>query len=233
MGSFAALPFQNKANKQAARGYSNAQDELQNSKEQALNLLDPYNKAGQTALSPLTGLLTGQQFDPATGQSTAISPEQRDALLYQSPGYRFALDQTQQSLAKSQAARGLSLSGGAQKELAQYTSGLASQYSNDYINQLFNLANSGQNAATAQANVVTGTGSQIANAMMGKGLAQAAGNAAIGGLVQGGLNDSISYGMANQSGGKTGNGNTGGSLSSGNTQLSNPATIGNLAAMLG
>jgi len=122
----------------------------------AIGMLDPYAEAGENALTPLTGLLTGQQYNASTGQSTPISQEARDNLMYQSPGYRFAVQQGQQGLDRSQAARGLLLSGGAQKELAGYLSGMASQYSDNYINQLTQLAGMGRQAATSQAAILSG-----------------------------------------------------------------------------
>ena len=110
MGSIAAMPFQNKANKQTDRGFANAMDEMDNAKDESLGYLSPYAGAGQLALSPLTGIITGQQYDPATGQSTTLTPDQRNSLLYQSPGYQFSMQQGLQALTQSQAARGLSLS---------------------------------------------------------------------------------------------------------------------------
>lgn len=171
-GGLAPYMFNQKANKAAKNAYGDAAAMLKRKEAKAVGFLQPYSDAGETALSPLTGLLTGNQFNPDTGETTAISPEQRDALLYQSPGYRFALDQTQQALARSQNARGNYLSGGAQKEISQYTSGMASQYSNDYINQLVQLAGMGQNAAGNQASVVTGLAPSIANMTANQGLTQ-------------------------------------------------------------
>jgi hypothetical protein len=163
----------NKARQAAGQAYNVGINSLKDSKNEALGYLNPYNEAGQSALTPLTGLLTGNQYDPKTGQSTTLTPEQRDNLLYQSPGYRFALDQGQQGLEKSQVARGISLSGGAQKELAGYLSGSASQYADSYINHLSQLAGLGQNSAHASANVVSGFGTQIAGGLTNQGLTKA------------------------------------------------------------
>jgi hypothetical protein len=159
------------ASNRAARAARKNQGEglgyAQSREATALSYLDPYASAGEQALSPLTGLLTGKQYDPDTGEYKQLNDEQRDALMYQSPGYRFAVQQGEQGLARSQAARGLSLSGGAQKELASYLSGAASQYSNDYISQLANLAASGQNAATNQASIVQGNTGALTSLFMG------------------------------------------------------------------
>ncbi len=142
-------------------------DYAQKRENAALGYLDPYASAGEEALSPLTGLLTGKQYNSDTGEYTALNPEQRDALLYQSPGYRFALQQGEQGLARSQVARGLSLSGGAQKELGSFLTGSAAQYSNDYINQLSQLVSGGQAAATNQASIVNGNTSMFTDLFRG------------------------------------------------------------------
>ena len=121
-------------------------------------------------MAPLSGLLTGQQYDQKTGKTKTLTPEERDALLYQSPGYRFATQQGQQAVERSQAAKGGLLSGGAMKELGSYLSGVASQYSNDYLNQLAGLVGIGQDAATNSANVVQGFAADKASTLANKGL---------------------------------------------------------------
>lgn len=222
----------NKSAKTSARAYANAADQLSAFKSEGIGYLAPYEEAGRNALSPLTGLLTGQQYDPATGESNSLSPEQRDNLMYQSPGYRFTLEQTQNALAKSQAARGNLLSGGAQKELAQYSSGLASQYSNDYINQLSQLAGLGQNAATGMANTAIGAGTQISNLAANSTLSQASGQAQMGNIIGGSLSQlgglagfAGAQGAFGGRGGNTGGGGTGtGNYQ--NYQITAPSTAG-------
>jgi hypothetical protein len=196
----------NKQRQAAGQAYNKGINSLEDSQSQALGYLDPYRQAGQTALSPLTGLLTGNQYDPNTGQTTSLTPEQRDNLLYQSPGYRFAVQQGQQGLERNQIANGYSLSGGAQKELAQYLSGAASQYSGDYINQLAGLAGIGQNAANNSASTVTNFAPEIAGYKTNQGLTRANYYAQLGNIV-GGTGSSLSGLAAGQSsGGGGGNG---------------------------
>lgn len=196
----------NKARQAAGQAYNAGINSLKDSQNQALGYLDPYNEAGQSALSPLTGLLTGNQYDPKTGESKTLTPQERDNLLYQSPGYRFSMDQQNQALDKSQVARGMSLSGGAQKELAQYSGGLASQYADSYINHLSQLAGLGQNSANASANVVSGFGTQIAGGLTNQGLTKANYYNQIG---------NIGAGTANQVGQAFGGGGGGGGSSGG------------------
>lgn len=162
--------FANKSKQAGERGYNDAFGSLASSEDKALNFLDPYRETGQLGLAPLSGLLTGQQYDQKTGKTKTLTPEERDALLYQSPGYRFATQQGQQAVERSQAAKGGLLSGGAMKELGSYLSGVASQYSDNYLNQLAGLVGIGQDAATNSANVVQGFAADKASTLANKGL---------------------------------------------------------------
>jgi hypothetical protein len=150
--------------------------------------LTPYTSTGAQAemtLKDLTstpgqGLLSnfGGQFQaPTAGQAAAT------------PGYQFALDQGQQAIQNSAAAKGNLLSSTALKGLDQYSQGLAStNYQQTYQNALgefqqsynifnqnqakqFNtlqtLAGSGQNAATASAQLGGQAAGQTAGALLG------------------------------------------------------------------
>lgn len=180
--------FGNKSSKRAARAAREAAAQLQMAKNRALEYNKPYYQSGNLALSPLTGLLTGQQYDVATGQTQNLSPEQRLALFQTSPGYQFRLDQATKSLQASQAARGGLLSGGAAKELTQYSQGIASDEYGNYINNLMGLAGIGQNAATTMGNIEIGAGSQIAGYNQAEGLARAQGYANQGSAISGAFN---------------------------------------------
>lgn len=242
-GSIAQGYYANKSRQAAGQAYNSGLNSLKDSQNQALGYLDPYNQSGQTALAPLTGILTGNQFDPKTGETKTLTPEERDNLLYQSPGYRFSLDQQNQALDRSQVARGISLSGGAQKEIAQYTSGLASQYSSDYINQLAQLAGIGQNAATASANTVNNFGSQIADMITNQGLTRANYYSQLGNIAGNTASQSAGI-LSGQSGGNSfqspmfssGNGlnsSSGGFSSAGGGMYNNNAFMGSGANSLG
>jgi hypothetical protein len=184
-GGLASAKYAKAAGRAGMGGAKEGEETIRNYGDLAQSYLADYQKSGSLALSPLTGLLTGQQYDPASGQTTALSPEQRDALMYQSPGYKFAVEQGQQGLAKSQAARGLSLSGGAQKELAGFLSGSASQYSNDYISQLGALASMGKEASTTAAGIKMNEGQGIAGYQYARGLNKAQMQSNLGGIYGG------------------------------------------------
>lgn len=180
--------FGNKSSKRAAKAAREAAYQMQLAKGRAIEYNKPYYQSGNLALSPLTGLLTGQQYDPSTGTTTNLSPEQRLALFQTSPGYQFRLDQATKNLQASQAARGGLLSGGAAKELTQYSQGIASDEYGNYINNLFGLAGIGQQAATNMGNIEIGAGSQIAGYNQAAGLAQAQGYANQGSAIGGAFN---------------------------------------------
>ncbi|MEB3150920.1 MAG: hypothetical protein VKL60_18120, partial [Sphaerospermopsis sp.] len=190
---------------------NDAFNQINTSQSQALSYQDPWAKAGGSGLAALTGLLTGTSYDYATGQSTPLSQEQRNNLFYQNPSYQFTLDQAMKAVQASQAAKGNLLSGGAEKEIAQYSSGLASQTYNDYLNQLFQLTGMGQQADTAKSNIVTGLASPLADARYSSSIAgNVAGNkiisllATLGGAAAG----SGSSGGSTSGGGGSGGGGT-------------------------
>lgn len=153
--------------------------DLQKSKDEAIGYLNPWAKAGGTAAAPLTGLLTGNSYDYSTGATTALDQNQRNDLFQTSPGYQFRLDEAMKALTKNQNANGYSNSGGAQKEIAQYSQGIASSEYGNYINQLFQLAGMGEQADMAKANVTTNLAAPMANAKYSQGIA---GNQFIGQL---------------------------------------------------
>ena len=150
MGVFSAISgaisgitdqFTGKSGADAARKAAEAQTDALNrgldasrqQYQQGYSDLSGYRDAGATGTQ---GMLAGladpnsfygyqfQQFDPRSVDVT------------QDPGYQFRLQQGMDAAMGSQAARGLSQSGGALKELQNYGQGLASQeYGNVYNRQ--------------------------------------------------------------------------------------------------
>jgi len=89
----------------------------------------PWLKAGTQAINTLSGLTQNGGFPDWTGQFTAPTSvtEQND------PGFQFRLQQGQQALQRSAAARGGLLSGGTAKALTDYNQQSASnEYGNVY-----------------------------------------------------------------------------------------------------
>lgn len=122
---------------------------------QGLRAFDPYVSAGAGGLSSLQQLLS--------------SPMEVDVT--QDPGYQFRMREGEQALQRRQAAAGTAYGGGALKELAKYSQGLASQEygaawnrgmaeRQQRLSSLSDLASMGMSAAGTQANIY---GQQAAN----------------------------------------------------------------------
>jgi len=135
-------------------GYSQGQSDLediqkmyQQAQMQAQQQLNPYAQAGRTAVQNLQA--------PNT-----------EALM-NDPGYQFQLQQGNQALERSLAARGLGQSGAALKAAQQYGQGLANQTYNDYFNRQQSIAGQGLQASS-------GIGSMIGQGANANAAAQAA-----------------------------------------------------------
>jgi len=102
---------------------------------------------------------------PSIGQAAA-GPDYTD--FYSSPDYQFTFGEGQRAVNAGLAARGLSNSGRAMKELTRYGQGAASTQLNNYRNALASLAGIGQtattNTASLGANAATNIGQSYQNA---------------------------------------------------------------------
>ena len=134
--------------------------------------LQPFMQGGASALSSLSGKFAdgslGGNFTP------------QDFLNNKDPGYAFQLNQGNQALQNSQAARDGVLSGPAMKGLIDYNQGMASTgYQNAYnrwlssqnntYDQLSGVAGIGANAAATQANNSQKFAGSIGGTMEGRG----------------------------------------------------------------
>lgn len=128
-----------------------------------LGFLLPYQQAGGAAL----GSLSNNSF---------MNNWQQD------PGYQFRLQQGQNAINSSLAARGLGNSGAALKSLTRYGQDFATnEYNNVYnreYNRLSNLANIGQNATNNAVNASANYGGSVSNNYTGLGNAIAGANVA-------------------------------------------------------
>ena len=142
--------------------------------------LDPYKQAGDTALSQLMGQMTPDGYfnQTYTGQD-----------IYSDPSYQFRLQQGQDAIQSSAAAKGGLLTGATLKALQNYGQESASQeYSNAYnrfnadqtnrYNRLSNLVGIGQNAAVQVGNAGAQTAQAVANNTMAGANSIAAGQVA-------------------------------------------------------
>lgn len=134
---------------------------------------EPWRQAGEKSLSELSG-----QMGDLTRKFTMTD-------FQQDPGYQFRMDQGQQALERSAAAKGGAMSGGTMKALARYGQDFASnEYTNAYnrfnndrdqrFNKLSGLAGTGQSSASQMANSGMQAGQQVAQNQIGVGNAQAA-----------------------------------------------------------
>lgn len=151
----------------------------------------PWRAAGGTAIGQLAaGTQPGGQF------TKSFSPTDFQG----DPGYAFRLQQGQNALDNSAAARGGVLSGAQLKASAQYNQGFASnEYGNAYnrfntdqnrqFNQLSSVAGTGQVANGTVANAGMNAANQISGNQTGAGNAQASGYI--------GQSNALSSGMSN------------------------------------
>ncbi|MGI4846165.1 MAG: hypothetical protein ACRYF7_22985 [Janthinobacterium lividum] len=140
-----------------------------------VELQQPSIDAGNTArnrLMQLIGLSDGGADNGSLMRDFSMAEFQAD------PGYQFRMDQGQQALERSAAARGGLLSGAALKDTARFTQGLASQeYQSAFdrfqsnrankLNPLLSLAGSAQTASgalgAAGQNMANSTGNALGN----------------------------------------------------------------------
>lgn len=157
----------NKASKAQQKSASDANKVARDTKNQELALQEkmfdksvalqqPTIDAGNTSrnrLMQLLGLATGGDDNGSLMRDFSMADFQKD------PGYQFRMDQGQQALERSAAARGGLLSGAALKDTARFSQGLASQeYQSAFdrfntnrtnkMNPLLSLAGAAQTAST-------------------------------------------------------------------------------------
>lgn len=122
------------------------------------------------------------------------------ATLEATPGYQFTLDQGLKGVQNSAAAKGLGISGAALKGAADYATGLAdSTYKTQFdidqanktnaFNKLFNLTNTGANAAATTGQLGNTAVGNATNALTSGANASAAGTIGSNNALVGGLNN--------------------------------------------
>jgi hypothetical protein len=143
---------------QGMGAYRDMERAQQAANQRALQTMSPFTSAGQAAQGRLSGLLgLGGEQDPELLEQ-----------LQQTPGYQFRLDQGQQALERSLAARGGLMSGRALQETQRLGQGLADQTYNDHIRNLMAQTGMGQQAAGTTAGLQTVGGDITAAARMGR-----------------------------------------------------------------
>lgn len=176
---------------------NNATDALQ--RQYNLNRQDvqPWLDSGKNALGQLN-----QQM-PNLTRSFSMADFQAD------PGYAFNLQQGQQAIERSAAARGGLNSGATMKSLANYSQGVANQTYNDSFNRfntsqgntfnrLSTMAGMGQNAANTNVQSGNQTAAGVASNITSAGNATAAGQIASGNNINNLIGNGMNTWMSNQ-----------------------------------
>lgn len=166
-----------KAASQQATAANNATAEQQQMFSETQQNLQPFIDQGNTAatkVSQLEGLNGG---DSSTIMNALASL----------PGYQFSNTQGLKAVQNSATARGLGVSGAAQKGAAQFATGNANTYYNNLLTGVQNTETTGANAASGLATNATQTGTNIAGTIQGAGAAEAAGTLGSANAVSSGL----------------------------------------------
>lgn len=132
------------------------------------------------------------QQSQSGGSGGASSPDY--SAFYESPDYQFAFQEGNRATNAGLAARGLSNSGRAMKELTRYGQGMASQQLNTYRNALAAMAGVGQSAASNLGSMGANTANQVGGAMQNSADARASGYLATGNTINNTLGQAASLG---------------------------------------
>ena len=201
VGSITGSNKQAKAAQQAANTQAAATREAtqvqKDMYDQTRKDLMPYADAGRDSLAQLMGQMgpDGYFNQTYTGQD-----------IYSDPSYQFRLQQGQDAIQSSAAAKGGLLSGATLKALQGYGQDMASQeYQNAYnrfnadqtnqYNRLSNIVGMGQNAAAQTGNAGMQTAQAVANNTMAGANAQAAGQIAAGNRTANTFNSVLGAGL--------------------------------------
>lgn len=181
----------NSAAKDQQAGIQSAMDQQQSTYNQNAANYQPYVQAGQRTLGNLANQVNSGAF-LSTYQGANLDPSQ----IANDPGYQFRMEQGQQALQRSAAAKGGLNSGGFMKGLANYSQGLAStEYQNAWnrnfqnaqaqnqfnltqgqnaYNQMYGLANMGLGATNSLAQLGSNYANNMSNLQVGMGNSKAA-----------------------------------------------------------
>lgn len=172
VGTVGGAAISANASKKAAKAQAGAADAANQIQwdmyDQNRKDLDPYKQAGMTSLSQMMDQMGANGYfnQTYTGQD-----------IYSDPSYQFRLQQGQDAIQSSAAAKGGLLSGPTLKALQNYSQDYASQeYGNAYnrfnadqtnrYNRLSNIIGIGQNAAAQVGNAGAQTAQAVANNTM-------------------------------------------------------------------
>jgi hypothetical protein len=162
--------------------------------------LAPWRDTGASALSKLAGMY-GVGAAPTNGEGTDNPTADAYGGFFTSPGYKFRLDQGNQAVQRSAAARGILGSGATMKAIDRYSQGLASSEYGAFSDRLAQIAGFGQNATNATVAAGNAATQGIASAYGAAGNARASSYANIGSAVNGTVNNALSAYLFSKGGG--------------------------------
>jgi hypothetical protein len=190
----------------AASAANRAAQMQQEEATRARAALSPWVAAGGGAIGKVTNLLglgtlktNGGNYntyglDPAGAKETQ---QQALADFETSPGYQFRMDEGSKALDRSAASRGLLRSGAQQKAITDFGQNIASEEYGNYMNNLFQAAGLGSQAASSGNSTAAGLTQGAGNSILQGGIARGSGYAAGANALASG----ISKGVENAVGG--------------------------------
>jgi len=158
VGATASTIASNKAAGAAGKASQNSVQEQQREYDQARSDNTPFRTTGVSALDQVAKLY-GLDTTDANGNVVKGSGKADFSSFSNSPDFQFNMQQGQDAINRSAAAKGGLLSGAAVKAGQTYASGLASNQFNSYVGHLEGLAGAGQSAT----NATTAAGTNMAN----------------------------------------------------------------------
>ncbi|GBQ29799.1 hypothetical protein [Gluconacetobacter azotocaptans] len=175
------------AARQRASEFNAANQFQQGVYDQTRQDLSPYVSAGTNALYSLASLmgLPGGSSGQGSGALDAYNQFTR------TPYYQFPLQQGEQGLDQSAAAKGLALSGGQMNALQKYAQNYAGTQFGNYMSGLSGLAGMGSSAAGTVGSQGNQAAGDVLNALSGAGNATAQGTLGATGALQGGLGNAL------------------------------------------
>jgi hypothetical protein len=168
--------------------------------EQDRTDLAPWRDTGSAALSKLAGMY-GVGGPTSTAGAAGSTGDGAYGGFFTSPGYQFRLDQGNQAVQRSAAARGLLGSGAAVKAIDRYSQGLASSEYGAFSDRLAQIAGFGQNATNATVAAGQNATAGIVGAYGRAGDARASSYANTGSAINGTINNALSAYLYSQGGG--------------------------------
>ena len=205
VGAGASIISGNKAAKATKQAAGQSVAEQQREYDQTRSDNEPFMQTGYGALGKLASMygVTPQDASghPIGGSPTAGTGYANDGGYSASPGYQFQLDQGIKAATRSAAARGVLQSGGTEKALARYATGLAASDYDQYANRLSQLAGVGQSSTNAVGAAGANMANSNSNAYMNAGNASASAYANTGAAVSNGAQNLAALYMYQKDGG--------------------------------